>query len=191
MTRNYPTYARTLVLAPYSYAFTDDNDMFFMTVTETTNTYLYGYRGNDPTSSNLMYSVGPANIDMFTVTSFGKDRNTGFLVTDGTLESYEIYQQPHITFIPNVTNFTTEDGSKTFNIVIDVTSNFTSSSNAADQIKLAMTFENIHNQPKISTNATSNSDFLNFDENTNNTVFQVNTGWLFNGTTLTTSIECE
>jgi len=99
--------------------------MFFMTVTENSDTYLHGYRGNDPTSSNLLYSVGPATIDMFTVASFGPDKNTGFLVTDGVLETYEVFEQPHITFLPNTTNFTVEKGPVTFPIVIDVTSNFT------------------------------------------------------------------
>jgi len=91
MTRNYPTYARTLVLAPYSYAFTDANDLFFMTATKDATTYIHAYRGNDATSSNLIYEISGVTLDSISVASDGAGYSQAFIVSDGKVEVWEVF----------------------------------------------------------------------------------------------------
>ena len=110
---------------------------------------MHGYRGNDPTSSNLLYSI-EGNIDLVGLASFDSERDTGFLVTDGTLDVFEIYEQPHITFLPNPDNLTIGKDPVKFNLTINVTSNFTQENKT---INVSLIYTSIHNNITQSKNA--------------------------------------
>lgn len=93
MTRNYPTYGRNLTTSFNTFDWTDANDIFFLVATNTTDSknYMYVYRGNDPTSSSLLYQSEDVKVDLITVASDGPGYTQAFVVSNGKVEVWEVF----------------------------------------------------------------------------------------------------